>query len=181
LTSGEKGSLAKPYVDDEQVLNAVESQMAQRMARRLLETQIDRAILSYVKNTKIEPAPQLTQLNHLRTLVRQNIEQGSAGAASVHQKLNQFKSAAHQQFERARVGRAGNTSPLDTWIASLLQEPTRFIRENLNLGQRKAVADQIPELDDQLAAQTALRLLAAVLEKTVREKQQKGERKEQPI
>ncbi|MFL5805249.1 MAG: RAMP superfamily CRISPR-associated protein [Roseiflexaceae bacterium] len=181
FTSGEKGSIAQPYADGEQKLNAVEQQMARRMAQRLLDAQIERAILTYMKDTKVTPSPQPSQLNRLRTVARQNIAQGSLGAREVLEQFEKLKPTARQQFERARVGRAGNTLPFDRWIRNLLQEPTRFLHEDLNLRQRKAVAGQIPELDDKLTAQTVLRLLAAVLEKTVREKQQEGERKEQPV
>lgn len=154
-------------------LSPMEQHMAQRMARRLLEADIDRAILGYVKDIRrIDNAPGTSQLNRMRTLARQQRARGSVGIETVLNDFNQFKQAAGQQFERARIVRGGTTEQLDTWITKLLAKPQN-IKRLLNI-KPYTVADVEAPIDDNLAASTAVRLLATVMEHAVRLSQQQG-------
>jgi hypothetical protein len=164
--------------------------MAKGMARRLLEADIERAILKYVKDSSIDNAPNPTQLNRMRTLARQNIARGEAGVREVREQFGQFKRAASRQFEQARISKRDNSKePLDKWISNLLNKPQETIKRLLNMNSKpRTVAHEEAALEDMpdLAARTVLRLLAVVMERAVRQKQQKqGEdeqrRKEQTV
>jgi CRISPR-associated protein Csx10 len=163
----------------EKPLSAIEQQMAGNMARRLLEAHIERAILGYVKDIPKEDLncfPNPTQLNRIRTLARQNIASGEAGVGEVYKQFKQFKPAASQQFERARISnRDGSKKTLADWICDLLGGNTD-LGEVLDLGESTVVvAGEQATIDRDLAARTTLRLLAAVMERAVRLKQQNEE------
>ncbi len=184
LTTQDKGSLT---IDTEKrpepsQLSAVEVKMAQQMAKRLLEAKIEQAILNYVKDIKqIDHPPKTSQLNRIRTLARQNIARGSAGAEEVLRQYNQFKQTADRQFEQARVNRGVQNQPsLATWIDEILKNPQNLVKRKLKIvSPLPTIAEQQTRIDEDLAASVALRLLAAVMEQAVRDKQQQGKKEQQ--
>jgi CRISPR-associated protein Csx10 len=169
MTSRDKGTLEKSASADGQ-LNAIEKQMAQGMTQRLLAADVEQALLNYVKDTTLVSAPKLTQLNRLRVLARQHSARGSDGLQEVLTQFKDFKQAARQQFQRARLKRGGTSEPLDTWITNLLDNPQPIIRRFLNVQPRRVAEEEarLEDSPDDMIASIALRLLAAVMEQAVR-------------
>lgn len=176
LTSGGQKHPIQAQPPAEALLSDREQQMALHMAERLRDKRIEEAILAYIQTIRFcsLSSVQLTQLNRMRTLVRQHRARGSAGIQEVQTQFSQFKRTAVQQFERVRLERGGTPEQLSDWIDDLLKDPGEEIQKLLQI-KMVAVAGKEPTLDDEHRAQIALRLLSAVLEQAVREKQDMGE------
>ncbi|MFV9506736.1 MAG: hypothetical protein AB4911_19465 [Oscillochloridaceae bacterium umkhey_bin13] len=149
--------------------------MATRMAQRLLDQQIEQKITSHVLNltdsNRIAPKdlPRNSQLGRLRGAVR--YAQQTNDLTSLRTLLRDLKTTAHDQFARARIG---NRTMLD-WCNAQLEPGAIWEELGLMPDNWPQVATIKPNDAPQLATQTTLRLLDAVLTALHRKKKERDD------
>jgi CRISPR-associated protein Csx10 len=137
--------------------------LARRMARQLLDADVDRAIATFVdaKLATAQRMPENSQLGRLRVIVRRALPRGDI--ALVREQFADFKAAAMSQFERARF----DGTVFRTWIENLLDQYPNVLQK-FERFERPSVATASAEPD---TGRIALRLLAALLNALTREKE----------
>lgn len=154
-----------PPVVSVESLSEESRELACRLAARRLKNMLDQRLLKAVDLLSIDNPPENAQLNRLREVARQAWYKGMPELI-----LNHLKNlrAAEEQFKRARVG----GKRLYTWL-------------NEGIGQEKIWADYLEVQPPRIAGVTAeitkalkleynVRLLEALLRKTIRERQEGG-------
>jgi CRISPR-associated protein Csx10 len=161
-----------PPVVSVESLSEESRELACRLAARRLKNMLDQRLLKAIDPLSIDNPPENAQLNRLREVARQAWYKGMPELI-----LNHLKNlrAAGEQFKRARVGgksARGEGKRLYTWL-------------NEGIGQEKIWADYLEVRPPRIAGVTAeitkalkleytVRLLEALLRKTIRERQEGG-------
>jgi len=148
--------------------------MAQQMARRLLDLEVEQRIARFTRDY-VEPQalqmPANSQLGRVRVLLRRAARAG-APLATVRQRLGAFQAAGRQQFERARLT---NTNLWD-WLGGLLADPpSRDVWSEIALPQDAwpKVAGQRAEANQVLTRTVTLQLIEATLTAASRERKRR--------
>lgn len=154
-------------------LSAAERELASVLAGRLARHQRETALREFVQYYQFQHLPRRSQLNELRTLARGTSGRTPAQALqAIQQRLQEMKQTARQQFEQARVKRAGeNWETLENWINTLTSDPTtqQRLARKVRTASVSVAGQQPPAADHE---QFALDLLAAVLEKAAKSKEE---------
>lgn len=159
--------------EETQNLSPTAQTLAQRMANRLLDQQIEQGITRFVRDEVIQrpgvidSMPKNSQLGRVRVLVRRAMVTNDL--TIVKTGLDQFQTTGRQQFEQARIQ---GTSLWD-WLNDLLTSPDNVWKKiDLSDDQLPGIAEQKARKDDVLARITTLRLVESVLTAPARERTQ---------
>lgn len=142
--------------------------LAQRLAYRRLQKQMDIEILGEASRHEIKNPPSRSQLMRLRAILRNELMQANPQLNRINDYLEQVseRNTSRRQFTRARVG---SNSLLD-WLKNCLQREVT-IKPTL-------VAGATQEVDEQLRVQYRLRLIDAVLARAAKLGKQEGKTNE---
>lgn len=157
----EQTSTSKDTASDTVDLPKDASMLAQRMADRLQEAELAKAILLYLSEGQRlhGGVPNRTQLAYMRTLVQEAQHKEDVQALLAHiARLQNASTVASQQFERARLDK----QPFLKWMTGLLERPTD-VWEKLNLQKPPSIAGCSAQRNDTMSQSVVLRLFDAVL------------------
>lgn len=147
------------------LLSEESDRLARRAAARRLKNMLDQKLLEAVVRLSIKIAPENAQLNRLREVARQAWYKERPEIISNH--LKNIK-AAKEQFERARVGRERFT----TWLLDGIQQEK--IWSNHFEVQPPRIAGVTAEITKAIKLEYTVRLLEALLKKTIKERSEGG-------
>ena len=140
--------------------------LAQRMAERRLRAILDQKLLEALSQLKITNQPHNAQLSRLRLAVRRAWREKKPELVTEH--LKNLK-AAEEQFERARIG----NEQLYSWLEDGVQQD-RLWRTYLQPPQLPSMAGVTAQTTDALKLEYTMRLLDALLKKTLRQERGEG-------
>lgn len=151
---------------EEPVLSESSAQLARSMARRMLEQQLEQALITLVDHNRISGIIANTQLSRLRIVARRAMSDPLAQRMQrVRKLLDHMPMTAHEQFEKARVGIDGRER-LRLWLDQRLDDPfTDWPRNDFVV----TVAGQTTHIDQELATRYTLRLIMAITRLAVKE------------
>jgi CRISPR-associated protein Csx10 len=143
--------------------NSEDSQIAAKMAKRLLEQKLDRRLLEKVNSTKLRPNKMSnSQLSRLMIVTRQALTEESKN--QVFALLKNLPKNANSQFEDTRV----NGKSLKKQICEWLNDPTWIDSRHLEV----SVAGEsiYPDMIEKLKLEYTLRLIMAVAKQATKDK-----------
>ncbi|OYD99390.1 hypothetical protein CDG77_01630 [Nostoc sp. 'Peltigera membranacea cyanobiont' 213] len=149
------------------VPNSEDSQLAKKMAKRLLEQKLDRRLLEKLDNSNCKLRPNKlsnSQLSRLMIVGRQSLNQGSKNP--VIQLLENLPKNANRQFEDTKI----NNKSFKTQICEWLNDPSIWIDSSYL--EVKVAGESVPlDLVEKLKLEYTLRLIMAVAKKATKDKQ----------
>lgn len=149
--------------------------LAKQMAERRLRKLLDRKLMEVLTTISIsnQEAISTTQLSRLRQVILRAWQECSFQSIITH--LNNLKKSARVQFERARVG----NKRLSEWLREGI-ENGRLWQDHLQPQKEEipSVAGIKAEITDPIRVEYTVRLLDALLQRTIKEIQRT--KKEQP-
>jgi CRISPR-associated protein Csx10 len=140
--------------------------LAQRMAQRRLRAVLDQKLLKALSQLRITNQPHNAQLSRLRLAIRRAWREEKPDLVIEH--LGNLK-ATREQFERARIG----NERLYSWLKDGVQQD-RLWRTYLQPFQLPSVAGVTAQATDAIKLEYTMRLLDALLKKTLRQEQSEG-------
>jgi len=147
------------------VPNSEDSQLAQKMAKRLLEQKLNRRLLEKVDNCKLRPNKlSNSQLSRLMIVGRQALNEGSKNP--VIKLLENLPKNANRQFEDTKI----NYKSFKTQIYEWLNNPIIWIDSSCL--EVKVAGESVPlSLVEKLKLEYTLRLIMVVAKKAIKDKQ----------
>lgn len=139
--------------------------LAQQMSERILRAGLNADLATTLAYLSInQPQPSNAQLARLRTLVRRILHRRDltiGGLRPITGHLNNLKSPAAKQFDRARI----EGKPLKSWLLQLIEKP-QTVWDILRANEKKgpAIGQVQAELTDALACEYTLRLINGLLQ-----------------
>jgi CRISPR-associated protein Csx10 len=140
--------------------------LAQRMAGRRLRVILDQKLLEALGQLKIAAPPHNAQLSRLRLVVRRAWREEKPDPVIEH--LKNLK-AAKEQFERARIG----NERLYSWLRDGVQQD-RLWKAHLQPAELPSIAGVTAQATDSIKVEYTMRLLDALLKKTLRRERLEG-------
>jgi CRISPR-associated protein Csx10 len=137
--------------------------LAQRMAQRLLRSELDLALIKAVNQFSIESKPRNAQISRMRLSTRLALSKNEPGEIINH--LNCMKKTARDQFQRARIF----GMPLWNWIEERAKDP-QSVWEFLSVHPERvpSIGGMKPEIGE-LALEYTVSLIDRVLQKASKE------------
>lgn len=156
-----KASLDQSIMD----LSEESKELARRAAARRFKNMLDQKLLEAVDRLSIKIAPENAQLNRLREVARQAWYKEKPEIISNH--LKNIK-VAGEQFERARVG----SKRFSTWLHDGVEQE-KIWNDYLEV-QPPLIAGVTAEITKEIKLEYTVRLLEALLKKTIKERSKGG-------
>jgi CRISPR-associated protein Csx10 len=144
--------------------------LAERMVQRMLRRELDRRLDEYVYSLDLGQRrwPSKAQLSRLRIVALNALPKRNLGRLSEFLSEDKLKPRAREQYHRARI--EGGVRLLD-WLRARLKEPAgtwdRLDSQGIEPPQ---LGDVQAELDDELAREYTIRLVAGVLHRAGKER-----------
>lgn len=140
--------------------------LAQRMAERRLRSLLDQKLIEKLGQLRITDPPHNTQLSRLRLAVRRAWQAEKSDLVVEH--LQNLK-ATREQFERARVG----GQRFYSWLMEGVQQD-KLWGNWLQPSELPSIAGVIAQVTDSIKLEYTMRLLDALLKKTLRSEWPEG-------
>jgi len=100
-----------------EIVSGPGKELAERMAQRLLRSELDLRLIKTINQLSIKPKPTNTQISRMRLSARLALSKNDPGVIINH--LNSMKRTAREQFQHSRI----SGKPLWNWIEERANDP----------------------------------------------------------